>query len=76
MNKEAEWERTVSGLEKFRKISDKNIPVKKSLSLSPQTPYKHTKILLNILNFFFFLEIMHIQLVKFIWPSSGKLVVL
>ena len=54
MNKEAEWERTVSGLEKFRKISDKNIPVKKSLSLSPQTPYKHTKILLNILNFFFF----------------------
>ena len=49
MNKEMEWERTVSGLEKFRKISDKNIPVKKSLSLSPQTPYKHTKILLNIL---------------------------
>lgn len=52
MNKEAEWERTVSGLEKFRKISDKNIPMKKSLSLSPQTPYKHTKILLNIFNFF------------------------
>lgn len=54
MNKETEWERTVSGLEKFRKISDKNIPVKKSLLLSPQTPYTHTKILLNILkkNFF------------------------
>lgn len=53
MNKEAEWERTVSGLEKFRKISDKNIPVKVSLPLSTN-PIQTHKDSFKYSQFFFF----------------------